>query len=189
METYAKVGVDGGVYYPLNETYQLGIGGFAAWVFPSEDIRSLPVDLRAFNGGPRSVRSFPERELGPSFGGDPYGGDFSWCVNSELSRPLTGALTAVAFLDAGAVTGNYTGIRQGGLELAAGLGHCTTTPHAADALHYTGAQDLFRTAQFHHGDFEIQDLASQLVGLAAAPAAGGNTLTLATREPAIARAE
>ena len=57
-------------------------------------------------------------------------------------------------------------------QLATGLGHCTTTPHATDALHYTGAQDLFRTAQFHHGDFEIQDLASQLVGLAAAPAAG-----------------
>lgn len=57
-------------------------------------------------------------------------------------------------------------------QLAAGLGHCAPTPHAADALHYTGTQDLFRTAQFHHGDFEIQDLASQLVGVAAAPAAG-----------------
>ena len=136
METYAKVGVDGGVYYPLNETYQLGIGGFAAWVFPSKDIRSLPVDLRAFNGGPRSVRSFPERELGPSFGGDPYGGDFSWCVNSELSRPLTGALSAVAFVDAGAVTGIYTGIRQGGLELAAGLGLRLDLPIGPVRLEY-----------------------------------------------------
>lgn len=135
-ETYMKVGVDGGVYYPLNDTYQLGIGGFANWVFPSGDIRSLPVDLRVFNGGARSVRSFPERELGPSFGGDPYGGDFSWVVNTELSRPLTGALTAVAFVDAGAVTGNYAGIRQGGLELAAGLGLRLDLPIGPVRLEY-----------------------------------------------------
>lgn len=121
-ETYAKIGVDGGYYYPLNDTYHLGIGGFANWVFPSEDIQSLPVDLRVFNGGARSVRSFPERELGPSFGGDPYGGDFSWVVNTEFTREITGSLRAVAFVDAGAVTGNYIGLQQGGLELAAGLG-------------------------------------------------------------------
>ncbi len=41
-----------------------------------------------------------------------------------------------------------------------------------DALRYTGSQDLFRTAAFHRGAFEIQDLASQLVGLAAGPRSG-----------------
>jgi 16S rRNA (cytosine967-C5)-methyltransferase len=43
-------------------------------------------------------------------------------------------------------------------------------PHSA--LLYTGGQDLFRTPQFHNGLFEIQDLASQLVGLACAPRPG-----------------
>lgn len=56
--------------------------------------------------------------------------------------------------------------------LAKTLGHAQTTPHAPDAVHYTGEKDLFRTAQFHEGEFEIQDLASQLVALAAAPLAG-----------------
>lgn len=135
-ETYAKIGVDGGIYYRLNDTYHLGIGGFANLVFPSEDIRSLPVDLRVFNGGARSVRSFPERELGPSFGGDPYGGDFSWVVNTELSRAVTGSLRAVAFMDAGAVTGNYTGVRQGGVELAAGLGLHLDLPIGPVRLEY-----------------------------------------------------
>ena len=120
--TYTKVGLDGGWYHPLSENYHLGIGGFANWISPSGDIRDLPVDLRVFNGGARSVRSFPERELGPSFDGDPYGGDFSWAVNSELSRNIAGSVMLVAFVDAGAVTGNYIGQRQGGLELAAGLG-------------------------------------------------------------------
>lgn len=135
-ETYAKLGLDGGYYYPLNDTYHLGIGGFANWVFPSGDIQSLPVDLRVFNGGARSVRSFPERELGPSFGGDPYGGDFSWVVNTELSRAVTGSLTAVSFVDAGAVTGDYTGIRQGGLEVAAGLGLRLDLPIGPVRLEY-----------------------------------------------------
>lgn len=134
--TYAKFGLDGGYYYPLNDTYHLGIGGSANWVFPSGDIQDLPVDLRLFNGGPRSVRSFPERELGPSFAGDPYGGDFSWAVNTELSRNITSSLRAVAFFDAGAVNGNYTGIREGGLELAAGLGLRLDLPIGPVRLEY-----------------------------------------------------
>lgn len=40
------------------------------------------------------------------------------------------------------------------------------------ALRYTGTQDLFLTPQFHAGEFEIQDLASQMVGYACAPQPG-----------------
>ena len=59
-------------------------------------------------------------------------------------------------------------------KVAATLGHCRPAPHPAcpDALRYTGATDLFRTAAFNQGDFEIQDLASQLVGAACAPQPG-----------------
>jgi 16S rRNA (cytosine967-C5)-methyltransferase len=46
------------------------------------------------------------------------------------------------------------------------------TDHCRDALHYRGPQDLFLTPAFHAGAFEIQDLASQLVSLAAAPKPG-----------------
>ncbi|HYP16217.1 MAG TPA: RsmB/NOP family class I SAM-dependent RNA methyltransferase [Opitutus sp.] len=77
-----------------------------------------------------------------------------------------------------------------GAQLARTLGDCVPTPHAPDALHYTGSQDLFVTPAFHQGAFEIQDLASQLVSLAAAPqpretwwdacaGEGGKTLHLA----------
>ena len=47
-------------------------------------------------------------------------------------------------------------------------------PIAPDALRFTGTQDLFKTEQFRTGEFEIQDLASQLVGVAAAPKPGEN---------------
>lgn len=62
--------------------------------------------------------------------------------------------------------------------LAAALGNCEPaktefpTAQPMDALRYTGSQDLFLTPQFHNGEFEIQDLASQLVGHACAPTPG-----------------
>jgi 16S rRNA (cytosine967-C5)-methyltransferase len=57
-------------------------------------------------------------------------------------------------------------------ELAKSLVTAETTPHAHDALHFTGKQDLFRTEQFKAGEFEIQDLASQVVGEVCAPKPG-----------------
>ncbi|MFD2257355.1 outer membrane protein assembly factor [Luteolibacter algae] len=134
--TYTKLGLNGGWYQPLGEKYQLGIGGFASLVMPSGELRDLPVDLRVFNGGARSVRSFPERELGPSFNGDPYGGDFGWAVNTELSRSINGALRIVGFVDAGGVSGDYIGARQDGLELAAGLGLRLDLPIGPVTLEY-----------------------------------------------------
>ncbi len=48
----------------------------------------------------------------------------------------------------------------------------TTQTGLLDALEYFGERDLFRTAEFHAGAFEIQDLSSQLVGLLCNPAPG-----------------
>jgi 16S rRNA (cytosine967-C5)-methyltransferase len=41
-----------------------------------------------------------------------------------------------------------------------------------DALLYRGEEDLFKTPEFHAGEFEIQDIASQVVGLVCAPQPG-----------------
>lgn len=57
-------------------------------------------------------------------------------------------------------------------KVARDLGDCVPTDRAPDALRYTGAHDLFLTPGFHAGAFEIQDLASQLVGHACAPQPG-----------------
>jgi len=59
-----------------------------------------------------------------------------------------------------------------GVELARKLSHFTPAPQSADALRYSGLTDLYRTKEFQAGEFEIQDLASQLVGLACAPRPG-----------------
>jgi 16S rRNA (cytosine967-C5)-methyltransferase len=59
-----------------------------------------------------------------------------------------------------------------GAALTGKLSHLIPAPQSADALRYTGLTDLYRTKEFQAGEFEIQDLASQLVGLAAAPKPG-----------------
>jgi 16S rRNA (cytosine967-C5)-methyltransferase len=72
---------------------------------------------------------------------------------------------------------------KAGLEqkLAAALGHCAPPtapgpdapfPAATSALCYTGPNDLFYSDGFQTGEFEIQDLASQLVSIACAPQPG-----------------
>jgi 16S rRNA (cytosine967-C5)-methyltransferase len=62
---------------------------------------------------------------------------------------------------------------QGGA-LAGKLGDCRAFGGGplADALEYHGRSDLFRTREFHAGEFEVQDLSSQAVGLISAPRAG-----------------
>ncbi len=59
-----------------------------------------------------------------------------------------------------------------GIGLTKKLSHCIPAAQSTDALRYTGLTDLYRTKEFQAGEFEIQDLASQLVSLAAAPQPG-----------------
>ncbi|HEY8993225.1 MAG TPA: RsmB/NOP family class I SAM-dependent RNA methyltransferase [Lacunisphaera sp.] len=64
-----------------------------------------------------------------------------------------------------------------GESVAQRLGNCTPASHASfgilnSSFSYTGLKDLYRTPEFQGGEFEIQDLASQLVGLACAPQPG-----------------
>jgi 16S rRNA (cytosine967-C5)-methyltransferase len=63
--------------------------------------------------------------------------------------------------------------RGTGRELTRALGQCKpASRELSDALEYTGSQDLFRTPEFHAGEFEVQDIASQLVGLHCDPKPG-----------------
>jgi len=61
-----------------------------------------------------------------------------------------------------------------GKVLARKLGHCSPFAHdyCANILRYSGHADLFRTKEFHAGEFELQDISSQAVGLICSPQAG-----------------
>jgi 16S rRNA (cytosine967-C5)-methyltransferase len=64
--------------------------------------------------------------------------------------------------------------RGQGKTLASKLGKCWIRSEAlfADAVEYGGHEDLFLTPEFHAGEFELQDIASQAVGLLCAPKSG-----------------
>lgn len=65
--------------------------------------------------------------------------------------------------------------RQGqGRSLAERLGRCHPAGQGAlaDTLEYRGEEDLFRTPEFHAGDFELQDVSSQAVGFVCDPQPG-----------------
>src|ERR1051325_2883428 len=55
--------------------------------------------------------------------------------------------------------------KQGtGAQLAAKLSDCIQGPDGlTDTLEYVGSKDLFRPREFHAGEFEVKDIASQLV--------------------------
>ncbi len=61
-----------------------------------------------------------------------------------------------------------------GRALAKQLGNCRNFGQGAleDSLEYTGKRDLLLTAEFHAGQFELQDLNSQAVGLICSPQPG-----------------
>lgn len=61
--------------------------------------------------------------------------------------------------------------RGRGRALAEQLGHAQTLS-LPDAVIYEGETDLFKTAEFHAGEFEIQDISSQIVGLLCDPKPG-----------------
>ena len=64
--------------------------------------------------------------------------------------------------------------RGQGRALAAKLGDCRVFGEGplADILEYRGRSDLFRTREFHAGEFELQDISSQAVGLICHPRPG-----------------
>jgi outer membrane protein insertion porin family len=134
--SYVKSGLTGGWYHKLNADYHIGLGGELGLLMPTGDGQDLPIDLRLFNGGARSVRSFPERELGPTSDGYPTGGEAMWNTNAELIRALTGSLKAVAFLDAGSLSREFDEIGSSDIEMAAGLGVRLDLPIGPVRLEY-----------------------------------------------------
>ena len=63
--------------------------------------------------------------------------------------------------------------KRGQAEALAGkLFAADVSPLVPDALTFSGETDLFKTPEFHAGEFEIQDIASQMVGLLCAPNPG-----------------
>ena len=134
---YLKSELEVSWYHRLGPTGQVALGARAGTLMASGDHFDLPIDLRYFLGGPRSVRSFPERELGPrSTTGYPLGGEAYWVTNAEYIHPLFGALKGVAFVDAGGLSSQWRDFGTTSPDVAAGLGLRLDLPVGPVRLEY-----------------------------------------------------
>jgi outer membrane protein assembly factor BamA len=102
----------------------LALGARGGLISPIAD--QIPIDVRFFNGGGTTVRSFAERRLGPEDkSGNPIGGELFSVFNIEYMFPLAGGLQGAAFVDAGSLfhdvrlESSYPG---GDMRYALGLG-------------------------------------------------------------------
>ncbi|MEO6034837.1 MAG: RsmB/NOP family class I SAM-dependent RNA methyltransferase [Verrucomicrobiota bacterium] len=64
--------------------------------------------------------------------------------------------------------------RNQAARIAEALGYSLLVPNMllSDAVQYRGPEDLFRSPEFQDGDFELQDISSQAVGVICAPKSG-----------------
>jgi outer membrane protein assembly complex protein YaeT len=110
-------------YLPIGKSL-LAFGARGGLISPIAD--DIPIDVRFFNGGGTTVRSFAERTLGPEDkSGNPLGGELFTVFNLEYMFPLAGGLQGAVFVDAGSLhhdvrlESSYPG---GDMRYALGLG-------------------------------------------------------------------
>ena len=130
---YREFGADASFIHPIGDDNWLALRASLGSIGgPSE----LPVDKRLFLGGANSVRSFPERELGPLAEGFPRGGEGFWSTSLEHQHRLAGPLKSVLFADAGSLAADPNPFSTSDTEFAIGLGLRVDLPIGPVRLEY-----------------------------------------------------
>lgn len=122
---FVRIDLNASWYHPLAEHWRVAFGTRASALRTSGGVEDLPIDLRLFNGGAVSVRSFSEREMGPvsGEGSTPLGGISSTVLSAELSYEIISNLELAAFADAGTLSRESSALfRLDDLRYAVGLG-------------------------------------------------------------------
>lgn len=134
---YLKLEAAASWHTPVATDHRLSLGLRAGSILHSSTPNSLPIDLRFFLGGPDSVRSFPERQLGPHApSNDPLGGEAYWVFNAEYVHQISGPLSLVVFTDAGSLSRSFEKQGFDQVEIAAGLGLRLDLPIGPIRLEY-----------------------------------------------------
>ncbi len=120
-----------GFYHPVGK-HNFRLAARAGTIQPIGDTVDIPIDLRFFNGGPNSVRSFQERALGPldPTSGYSIGGEFYTIFNAEYEIPVgyVEGLNFVGFVDAGNLLANGGNFSFNNMRYAVGAGLRYMTP-------------------------------------------------------------
>lgn len=120
-----------GYYLPVGK-HNFRVAARAGTISPIGDTMDIPIDLRFYNGGPQTVRSFQERSLGPRdpVSGYHIGGEFYTIFNVEYEIPIEkiDGLSLVAFGDAGNLLPDAGDAGLDNLRYAVGMGIRYRTP-------------------------------------------------------------
>lgn len=107
--SYMRTDLRGAFYVPITKKFRFAAGGGLLSIQGSP-VEELPIDSRVFNGGPTTVRSFAERELGPmTTGGTPLGGTAAVFGSAEFSYEIYPNLEIAFFGDVGSLSGANNG--------------------------------------------------------------------------------
>jgi outer membrane protein insertion porin family len=94
----------GSQFFPLWFEHVINFRGWAAMIHEYGDSDSVPIFDRMFLGGPRTVRAFDYRDVGPKDAeGEPLGGRSVLFGSVEYTVPVVDKVRLAAFYDAGVV--------------------------------------------------------------------------------------
>lgn len=128
-----------GYYFPVG-SHTLRLIARAGSIAPMGDTQEIPIDLRFFNGGPFTVRSFQERSLGARDPSSGYhiGGEFYTVFNFEYEIPISAfdGLSIVTFADAGNLLQDSDDASLDQMRYAVGSGLRYLTPIGPIRLEY-----------------------------------------------------
>ena len=90
-------------YRPITKKFRFATGLELSNIMGAA-AEQIPIDARVFNGGPNSVRSFAQRELGPvTPGGTPLGGTSALFMSAEFSYEIMPNFEFAVFGDLGSL--------------------------------------------------------------------------------------
>lgn len=104
--SFVRTDLNTAYYRPLGGKWRMAMSARASSLSTGGEVDDVPIDLRLFNGGGTTVRSFAEREMGPQSrrGNTPLGGLATTVLNAELSYQIISNLEVAAFADAGSLS-------------------------------------------------------------------------------------
>lgn len=123
--SYTRSDVSFAFYRPITKKFRTAMVARTSAIQPERELSSVPIDLRLFNGGANSVRSFQEREMGlRSDSGTPLGGTLSQTFSVEFSYEVVNNLELAVFGDMGTLSRIEDSVfsRPEDLRYAIGLG-------------------------------------------------------------------
>ncbi|MBI9076162.1 MAG: BamA/TamA family outer membrane protein [Desulfatibacillum sp.] len=101
---YYKISVEGSVLIPLGDYLVLATKAHFSGIEALEDTETVPLFMRLFAGGTRSVRGYAYQQMGPTNeDGDFVGGQSLWEGSVELRFPIYQKISGVVFSDCGSV--------------------------------------------------------------------------------------